>query len=116
MDSRLESYTGNSYLLRLKKPLAHQNEMCLWRFITAEYARNPQFDKWHLIGAGIRGACPLWLINVEDWTSFFCSEFVIAALKVAEAVDAEVNSTLFQPGSIEAIGIFEPPEILNQFE
>jgi hypothetical protein len=32
----------------------------------------------------------MWLINTEDWTSFFCSEFVIAALKVGRVIDAEV--------------------------
>jgi hypothetical protein len=52
LDARLASYTGSSYVLRLKEPLSRANELCLWRFVAAEYLRNPDFDTWHLIGAG----------------------------------------------------------------
>ena len=62
------------------------------------------------MGRRIRGACPLWLMNVEDWTSFFCSEFVIAALKVAEAVDPEV------PSHSESLSIQIPLMIQSSFD
>ena len=103
MAPRLESYIGNTFLLRLRKPLTEIEEERLWRFICSEYARNPGFDIWHLAGAGIRGACGSWFQNTEDWSAFFCSEFIVAALKVARRVPPEVNSTLYQPGSIEVL-------------
>ena len=82
MAPRLESYIGDTFLLRLVRPLTEVEEERLWRFVVAEYHRNPSFDVWHLAGAGIRGALPRWFSNTEDWSTFFCSEFIVASLKV----------------------------------
>ena len=66
---RLESYIGDSFLLRLKKPLSAKEERRIWRLITTEWERNPAFDKWHLMGSGMLGALPSWWPhNSEDWT------------------------------------------------
>ena len=47
---------------------------------------------------------------------FFCSEFVIAAFKVARIIDPSVNSSAYQPAAIESFGIFESPEPILVFD
>merc|ERR1711939_700963 len=105
MDRRIESYVGYAYHLPLRQALSERDETRVWRFIAAEYHRNPSFGTYHLIGAGIRGAFPTWFRNTDDWTAFFCSEFIVAALKVARVAPCSINSALFQPGSIEELGL-----------
>lgn len=115
-ERRLESYIGSNWVLPLEKPLSPAQERRLWQFVLGEYRRNPRFDVWHLMGAGLRGAFPAWFQNSEDWTEMFCSELIVAAFKVARVVDPAINTSLYQPAQIEGLGLFGPPVRMMHFD
>jgi len=102
----------------LRYKLDPDREMLIERFLARQWVRNPAFDEAGMVEAGFLQATQLAkLCNpINDWKTFFCSELVGAALRVAQIPELsapDVATSLLAPGQVAELTCFHAPICLK---
>lgn len=102
----------------LRYDLDPARTLLIERFLARQWVRNPAFDKAGMVEAGFLQATQLvkLMSPLNDWQSFFCSEFVGAALRIAQIPELstpEVATSLLAPGQAAELKCFHPPICLK---
>lgn len=104
LSQRLDAYDGQAWWGQVKRPLTQFSILNMTKWIRHKHAERTPYDSVQAIGAGLDFFDKMipGVANEPDFSSLFCSEYVMRAWQIAGLVDETVNPSEMTPADVMA--------------
>ncbi len=108
LSQRLDAYDGQAWWGQVTTPLNWDRKEDMTRWIRRKHTERTPYDAIQAIGAGVDWFDWIpFMENEPDFSSLFCSEYVMRAWQIAGLVDGTVNPSEMTPADVMALPFVE---------